>query len=132
MAMRKLILLIPAGVLLAGCGGSGGGGGGQGQLGEQPGVKGTIVTVILKDFTLTPDKVAIPKPGTYTFTGVNEGAQTHSLEVEGNGVEEKGKNVAFGDKTTFKVTFKKAGKYEIYCPLDSHRSFGMEGTVTVG
>jgi plastocyanin len=130
--MRKLILLLPAAVLLAGCGGSGGGGGDQGQLGETPGVKGNTVTIVLKDFTLTPDSVTLPKPGTYTFLGVNEGAQTHNLEVEGNGVEEKGKNVGFSGRTTFKVTFTKAGKYEMYCPVDDHRTFGMEGTVTVG
>lgn len=129
--MRKLLVLIPAAILLAGCGGSGGGGG-EGQLGENPGVEGNVVTVILKDFTLTPATIDLPKPGTYTFTGVNEGAQTHNLEVEGSGVEEKGKNVGFGEKTTFKVTFKKAGTYEIYCPVDNHRDFGMEGTLTVG
>ncbi|HEY2938834.1 MAG TPA: cupredoxin domain-containing protein [Gaiellaceae bacterium] len=129
--MRKLMLLIPAAVLLAGCGG-GGGGAGQGQLGENPGVKGTIVTVIEKDFTLTPDAIKLPKPGTYTFKAVNEGAQTHNLEVEGKGVEEKGTNIGFGEKMSFKVTFKKAGDYEIYCPLDDHRTFGMEGTITVG
>jgi plastocyanin len=134
--MRRLLWLAPAaaiGSVLAGCGGTGGGGGGdQGQLGEQPGVKGTVVTVIEKDFTLTPDKITLPKPGTYTFTAVDEGAQTHNLEVEGNGVEAKGKNINFGEKMSFKVTFKKAGSYEIYCPVDSHKDFGMEGTVTVG
>ena len=130
--MRTLILLIPAAVLLAGCGGSGGGGAGQGQLGENPGVKGTIVTVIEKDFTLTPSAIKLPKQGTYTFNAVNEGAQTHSLEVAGNGGEEKGTNLGFGAKMSFKVTFKKAGDYDMYCPLDNHRSFGMEATVTVG
>jgi plastocyanin len=131
-AMRKLMFLIPAAVLIAGCGGSGGGGADQGQLGETPGVKGTTVTIVLKDFTLTPSSIALPKPGTYTFEATNEGAQTHSLEVEGNGVEEKGKNVGFSGKTTFEVTFKKAGDYEMYCPVDDHKSFGMEGTITVG
>ncbi len=129
--MRKLILLIPAAVLLAGCGGGGGGNPNEGALGERAGVSGTRVTIILKDFTLTPTTIKLPKPGTYTFVGVNEGAQTHSLEVEGNGVEERGKNVGFGAKTTFTVKFTKAGDYDMYCPLDSHRSFGMEGTVTV-
>ena len=134
--MQRLLLVVPmAGAVfaLAGCGGGGGGGGpGQGQLGEQPGVKGTTVTIIEKDFTLTPDTIQLPKPGTYTFKAVDEGAQTHNLEVEGKGVEAKGKNIGFGEKMSFDVTFKKAGDYDMYCPLDNHRDLGMTGTVTVG
>ena len=132
--MRKLVRLVPAAAavaLLAGCGGGGGGGGDQGQLGEQPGVKGTVVTIIEKDFTLTPGTITLPKPGKYTFKAVDEGAQTHNLEVEGNGVEAKGSNIGFGEKMSFDVTFKKAGKYEMYCPIDSHKDFGMDGTITV-
>jgi uncharacterized cupredoxin-like copper-binding protein len=131
--MRKLLWLVPAAAaaLLAGCGGSGGGGG-EGSLGEKPGVEGTTVTIIERDFTLTPESIKLPKPGTYTFKATNEGAQTHNLEIEGNGVEEKGTNIGFGKTMSFTVNFKKAGKYEMYCPVDSHRDFGMEGTVTVG
>jgi plastocyanin len=132
-AMRKLLSVAPvaaAVALLAGCGGSGGGGGG-GNLGEKPGLSGTTVSIIEKDFTLTPGTIALPKPGKYTFTATNEGAQTHNLEVEGHGVEAKGTNIAFGKTLSFTVTFKKAGKYVMYCPVDQHRSFGMEGTVTV-
>jgi plastocyanin len=132
--MRKLVHVAPAAAavaLLAGCGGSGGGGEGEGQLGEKPGVHGTTVEIIERDFTLTPSTIPLPKPGTYTFKATNEGAQTHNLEVEGNGVEEKGSNIGFSETTSFEVTFKKAGKYEMYCPVDDHRTFGMEGTVTV-
>jgi plastocyanin len=131
--MRRVLFLVPAAVLLAGCGGGGGGGGaGGGNLGENPGVSGNQVTIILKDFTLTPDSIKLPKPGKYTIKGVNEGASTHNIEVEGQGLEEKGKNVSFGDKMTFTVDFKKPGEYEIYCPVDGHRALGMEGTLTVG
>jgi uncharacterized cupredoxin-like copper-binding protein len=132
--MRRLLSVVPSAAavaLLGGCGGSGGGGG-EGNLGENPGVHGTTVGIIERDFTLTPVSISLPKPGTYTFQATNEGAQTHNLEVEGMGVEEKGTNIGFGKSMSFKVTFKKAGKYEMYCPIDSHKDFGMEGTVTVG
>ncbi|HYX89275.1 MAG TPA: cupredoxin domain-containing protein [Gaiellaceae bacterium] len=131
--MRKLLSVASAAAaaaLLAGCGGSGGGGGG-GNLGEKPGVSGTTVSIIEKDFTLTPSTIALPKPGTYTFKATNEGAQTHNLEVEGNGVEAKGTNIGFGKTMTFTVAFKKAGKYQMYCPVDDHKQFGMTGTVSV-
>ena len=132
--MRKLVLLVPAAAaaLLAGCGGGGGGNPNQGALGEQAGVSGNNVTIILKDFTLTPSSITLPKPGTYTFKGVNEGAQTHSLEVEGKGIEARGKSTGFGKSTMFTVKLTKAGKYDMFCPVDGHRSFGMEGTVKVG
>jgi len=86
---------------------------------------------ILKDFTITPAKITLPKPGSYTFELHNEGAQTHSLEIEGNGIEKKGPQITFGQKGSFTVELKKSGKYEMYCPVDSHKSLGMTGTITV-
>jgi len=71
------------------------------------------------------------KPGSYTFELHNEGAQTHSLEIEGNGIEKKGPQITFGQKGSFTVELKKSGKYEMYCPVDSHKSLGMTGTITV-
>jgi uncharacterized cupredoxin-like copper-binding protein len=132
--MRKLLLLIPLAVVLAGCGGTSGGtdNPNQGHLGETAGVTGNKVTIILKDFTITPETVALPKTGTYTFELHNEGAQVHSLEIEGSGLEAKGKEINFGKSSTFKATFKKAGTYDMYCPVDSHKDLGMTGTITVG
>jgi uncharacterized cupredoxin-like copper-binding protein len=132
--MRKLLLLIPLVLVAAACGGSNTGGGDteRGSLGEQAGVVGMKVTMILKDFTLTPSTLTLPKTGTYTFELVNEGSQTHNLEIEGNGLEVKGTDVAFGEKTSFTVDFKKAGDYEMYCPVSNHKELGMTGTITVG
>jgi uncharacterized cupredoxin-like copper-binding protein len=132
--MRKLLLLIPFALLLAGCGGTSGGTNNpnQGHLGETAGVVGNKVTIILKDFTLTPASVSLPKAGKYTFELHNEGAQTHALEVEGNGVEEKSSEINFGEQTSFTVDLKKAGDYEMYCPVDGHKGLGMTGSITVG
>ena len=50
--MRKLLLLIPFAVLLAGCGGTSGGTNNpnQGHLGETAGVAGTKVTILVPKF----------------------------------------------------------------------------------
>jgi hypothetical protein len=135
--MRKAALALPVLALsLAGCGGGGGGGGGGGSgggdLGVQPGLSGTTASFVLRDFSITPGTVKLPKPGTYTFKAANEGAQTHNLEVKGAGLTVKGHNIGFGATTTFAVKFTKAGKYQLFCPLDSHRQLGMSGTITVG
>ncbi len=132
--MRRLLLVIPLALLVAGCGGTSGGTNdpGQGHLGEKAGVVGSNVTMILKDFTLTHPKVVLPEAGTYTFILFNEGSQLHNLEIEGNGLEAKGKEINFGKRTTFTVTFKKAGTYQMYCPVDGHKALGMTGTITVG
>jgi uncharacterized cupredoxin-like copper-binding protein len=132
--MRKLLLLIPFALLLAGCGGTSGGSNNpnQGHLGETAGVVGNKVTVILKDFTITPEAITLPKTGSYTFELHNEGAQLHSLKIVGNGLTARGKDINFGKNSSFTVDFKKAGSYDMYCPVDSHKDLGMTGTITVG
>jgi plastocyanin len=72
------------------------------------------------------------KSGTVTITMDNPGSNTmpHTVEVEGNGVEQSGDVVQPGE--TAKVTADlKPGTYEFYCPVDGHRQAGMEGTLTV-
>jgi uncharacterized cupredoxin-like copper-binding protein len=132
--MRKLLLLIPLALVLSACGGTSGGTNSpnQGHLGETAGLAGNTLTLILKDFTITPQNVTLPKTGAYTLVIWNEGSQLHSLKIEGNGLNAKAKEITFGNKASFKVTFAKAGKYTMYCPVDGHRELGMTGTITVG
>jgi len=66
-----------------------------------------------------------------TFTVTNDGQETHALEVEGNGVEEKTDSIAPGDSGTLTVDLE-PGEYEFYCPIDGHRAQGMEGKIVVG
>jgi len=54
----------------------------------------------------------------------------HGIPVEGNGVDKDGPVVAPGKTSTLTVTLK-PGKYEFYCPFDSHKQMGMKGTLTV-
>ena len=54
----------------------------------------------------------------------------HGVAVEGHGVDKDGKIVGPGGTSTVTVKLKK-GKYEFYCPFDSHKAEGMTGTLTV-
>ena len=122
--MRLALFLLPATVLLAGCGGSSSGSSMQG---------GAVVKTIQiseKEFSLTPSTVTVSKPGTYAFQVSNKGTITHAFEVEGNGVEEKSGDIQAGSSATLKVTFSKNGSYEIYCPIDGHKAQGMKGTLS--
>jgi uncharacterized cupredoxin-like copper-binding protein len=54
----------------------------------------------------------------------------HGIAVEGNGVDQDGPIVQAGATSTLAVNLK-PGKYEFYCPFDSHKQQGMTGTLTV-
>ena len=121
---------------LSGCGGGNGGaaGGGSSTSGTSASTGGSSKTITISEseYKLTPSAVTVAKPGTYEFKAVNNGSVTHALEIEGNGVEEETAHVAPGKSATVKVTFKGAGSYEMYCPIDGHRDQGMEGKITIG
>jgi uncharacterized cupredoxin-like copper-binding protein len=90
------------------------------------------ITVSETEYKLSPSTVSIAKPGTYEFKAVNNGSVAHALEIEGTGVEEETSHISPGDSATVKVTFKGAGSYEMYCPVDGHKDQGMEGKITIG
>ena len=52
------------------------------------------------------------------------------MEVTGQGVEKETKTIPGRRKATLKVDLK-PGKYEFYCPVDSHKQQGMEGVLNV-
>jgi uncharacterized cupredoxin-like copper-binding protein len=82
------------------------------------------------DFKLDPSDVTV-KPGEVTFAVSNDGATTHTLEIEGKGVEEELEgDLAPGDEGELTVDLE-PGTYEMYCPVDGHRAMGMEGEITV-
>ena len=60
----------------------------------------------------------------------NPASIPHAIAVEGNGVDKDGKPVGQGGTSTVTVDLK-PGKYEFYCPVDSHKQAGMKGTLTV-
>ena len=54
----------------------------------------------------------------------------HGIAVEGNGVDQDGKTVQPGGKSTDTLTLK-PGTYTFYCPVPGHKEAGMKGTLVV-
>jgi plastocyanin len=75
-------------------------------------------------------KVLAAKSGTVTITMSNPSQVPHAIAVEGNGVDKDGPTANGGGTSTVNASLK-PGKYTFYCPIDSHRQQGMEGTLTV-
>jgi PQQ system protein len=127
--VRRLLALIPLGLLLAACGGS------SGSEGSAAG--GAVVQTIRiseKEYSLNPSTVTLPKPGTYEFDVTNDGSITHAFNVEesGGGDEAEAGDIEPGSHKTVKFTFSAGGSYEMYCPIDGHKAQGMAGTIMVG
>jgi uncharacterized cupredoxin-like copper-binding protein len=128
--MKRLALLAPLVVVLAGCGGSSGGSKTQAAAGGSGG--GQTIQVKETEFKLTPSSFTVSKPGTVTFEATNAGTTGHALEVEGNGVEEKTSTISPGSSAKLTVNLSKNGTYEVYCPIDGHRAMGMQAKLVVG
>ncbi|HEX4623847.1 MAG TPA: plastocyanin/azurin family copper-binding protein [Solirubrobacteraceae bacterium] len=75
-------------------------------------------------------KVLNSKSGAVTVNMTNPSSVPHAIAVEGNGVDKDGQTVTSGGTSTVSVTLK-PGKYTFYCPVDSHKQQGMQGTLTV-
>jgi len=96
-----------------------------------PSAGGQTVNVSETEYQLDPSDPSV-KAGTVSFKATNDGSIDHSLEVEGpNGEQELEPDLAPGQSGTLTVDLSQPGKYEFYCPIDSHRERGMEGEITV-
>jgi uncharacterized cupredoxin-like copper-binding protein len=122
--MRCFLLLAAAAILLPACGGE------EGTTDGAPAGR-VAVEIVLGDFTVEPSAIAVD-PGSYTFRVVNEGEQTHALEVDGPTGEVETGDLAPGESADLVVDLSEPGEYEFYCPVGGHRGQGMEGAVTVG
>ncbi len=139
-----LLLAVPAALAaLAACGGGGGSASPPASTGGVAGTsasmtakpasgKGETVVVTETDYKLAFSTTKL-KPGTVTFVARNEGKVAHSLEVDGPGVSHRriAGTIAPGGSRSLTVTLKK-GTYEVYCPVDSHKSLGMDAHLRVG
>ena len=124
--MRRFVLLtvvIPAALLLAGCGSD------DDEGGETSG--GQSVELVATEFAFDPADVSVDAAGETTFTVSNEGQFPHALEIEGNGIGEGTDELAPGESGSVSVDLE-PGEYELYCPVGDHRDQGMEGTLVVG
>jgi plastocyanin len=139
--MRALSLILLIGALaipVAGCGGDDDDDGGESNSGgasTQPSDTGgggqTLKIAADPGGALKFDKSSLTaKSGKVTVVMDNPSDLPHAVEVEGNGVEFEGETVEKGGVSKASGDLK-PGKYEFYCPVDSHKQDGMEGTLTV-
>jgi plastocyanin len=72
------------------------------------------------------------KAGKVTIVMTNPGSDSlpHAIAIEGNGVAQQGQVVQPGGASKVSADLR-PGTYTFYCPVGSHRSAGMEGTLTV-
>ena len=121
------LVLVAAMIAVAGCGGDDDGGSEE----TTNGTSSQTFSIVESDFTLNPATVTVDGPGTYTFEATNDGGVDHSLEIEGNGVEEETDTIGPGESASVTVDLE-SGTYEMYCPIGNHRDLGMSGEITVG
>ena len=134
---RRVVSVVPflvVAFLLAACGGgkSGSGTGGVAASSTSTGGAGRHVTAVETEYKITLSTTSL-QPGATTFVAMNKGHLSHSLEIDGPGVSDQriAGTISPGSSKQLTVTLQK-GTYEIYCPVDSHKSLGMDIHVTVG
>jgi plastocyanin len=117
------VLAIGLVAVLAGCGANG-------DEAAAPDEPGAAIEISETEFRLSPADVRIDQAGTYTFRAVNEGATTHALALEGEGVVAATEGIAPGATADLTVELE-AGSYRLYCPIGNHRAEGMEASLVV-
>jgi uncharacterized cupredoxin-like copper-binding protein len=129
--VHRLLVLLPASLLLAACGGSSSG---SSQGSQASGSVLQTIQVSEKEYSFNPGSITLSKPGTYAFEVTNNGTITHAFTVEqsGGGGEAETGDISPGSHKTVKFTFEAGKHYEMYCPIDGHKAEGMAGTISVG
>jgi uncharacterized cupredoxin-like copper-binding protein len=131
MTRYALIAVVALALALAGCGGGGNEESATTTETTSTGTMEKTVQISETEYKLDPSTVTVDKAGTYKIEVTNDGQVTHALEVEGNGLEEqKTGDISPGGSAAITVALK-AGKYEMYCPIDGHKQQGMEGEIEV-
>lgn len=87
------------------------------------------ITISATDYAFTPAKLSIKTGDKVKLVFQNNGKFPHNLVIDELKVTTKTINA--GQTDTIEFTADKAGSYNMYCSVDSHRQKGMEGTVSV-
>ena len=95
---------------------------------EQTSAPAKEFTVTGSNFAFAPATLSVKKGDTVKITFVNSGG-THDLKIdEFNAATAK---IGAGKQATITFIADKAGSFEYYCSVGSHRAMGMKGTLTV-
>ena len=85
------------------------------------------LTIEGKNFSFSPSTVTVKKGETVRITFVNTGG-THDLVIDEFNVRTKR---TAGGSDTVEFVADRAGSFEYYCSVGSHRAMGMVGTLVV-
>lgn len=92
-----------------------------------------VIHVPLTEWSVVVSQ-GVVSPGTFNFHAMNQGANTHAFEIEGNGQEWKSDPIPPGGTATLTPALT-PGTYTVYCPITdshgNHREKGMSTTFTV-
>lgn len=128
---RRLLMaaLTSALAVVAACGGNNDNGGTAST--PTPAQSASSVTFTETEFKIDTASTSL-KAGDYTFKVDNKGQFPHDLHIATPDGSEIGKTdvLQAGQSGNLQVTLK-AGTYQIWCAVDSHRARGMQGTLTV-
>jgi uncharacterized cupredoxin-like copper-binding protein len=134
MIRRVLMVALTTGaVAAAACGGgsSGGSGSGSGSTSSSPAATAQTVTFTETEFKIDTASTTL-KAGSYTFDVQNKGSFPHDLHIATPDGSEIGATSVIqpNASASLQVTLK-AGTYQMWCAVDSHKARGMVGTLTV-
>ena len=91
--------------------------------------EGQKISVTMTEYHFNMSATA--KAGPTTFVIKNAGRKEHTLEIKGDGIDQKlSPNPKPGETAALKVDLK-PGTYTITCPLPFHTTRGMKTTLTV-
>jgi len=130
MRLIASLLVVCSVLALAGCGRGGGSQKLQGTYVEGYHVSG-VFKVHETEYALRPSFIHVIRFGYYGIKAINDGNLAHALAIEGHGLHKRTEEIQPGQSATMLVLFLKAGRYELYCPIDGHADKGMKGTVKV-
>jgi cytochrome c oxidase subunit 2 len=88
----------------------------------------TTVQVTMHDIFFDPKELTIPANTDVTITLVNQGAATHTFDIDALNIH-SGEVPAGGTATV--TIHAAAGDYEYYCAIPGHKEAGMVGTLHV-
>lgn len=131
MIRRLLVAALATGAVTAAACGGGGSGSGSGSSAPTAAPAAQTVTFTETEFKIDTASTNL-KAGSYTFDVENKGSFPHDLHIATSDGSEIGATSVINPNAsaTLQVTLK-AGTYQIWCAVDSHRARGMQGTLTV-
>lgn len=103
----------------------------QRQVSADP-AKKSVIVMKASDFKFTPNNIRVYKGQTVVFRLENTAKIPHDFTLKdpsGRKVEDV--DLPPGKTVDVTVFFRRAGRYNFYCDIDSHKQFGMWGRVEV-